>query len=228
MGPPASSGQRYCPVFSEPAPAAVSPSCVSWAVLHPTGTCFPGRGRRGSTPTWPSHAHWRARSTPSSSAADTGPERSVAAQDSTVRYLVNKHSGKCLTVYRASGADNANVNQYQCVGARNQQWRMVMTGGDGALASVVLQNIGSGRCLTVHGASGANGANIDQYTCVGATNQSFALIPGRLSRTPLYTKPLTRKKCVDVQGANKANNANVIQWSCNGNTNQLWDMTRSA
>ncbi|MGQ4443367.1 RICIN domain-containing protein [Streptomyces violaceoruber] len=165
---------------------------------------------------------------PSSSAADTGPERSVAAQDSTVRYLVNKHSGKCLTVYRASGADNANVNQYQCVGARNQQWRMVMTGGDGALASVVLQNIGSGRCLTVHGASGANGANIDQYTCVGATNQSFAFIPGRLSRTPLYTKPLARKKCVDVQGANKTNNANVIQWSCNGNTNQMWDMTRSA
>lgn len=163
-----------------------------------------------------------------SSAADAAPDRSTAAQDSTVRYIVNKNSGKCLTVYRASGANNATVNQYKCVGARNQQWRMVMTGGDQSLASVVLQNVNSGKCLTVHGASGANGANIDQYTCVGATNQSFAFTPGRMSRTPLYAKPLSRKKCVDVQGASKANNANVIQWSCHRKANQQWDLTRSA
>jgi hypothetical protein len=163
-----------------------------------------------------------------SSAAGTVSVQAAAAQDSTVRYIVNKNSGKCLTVYRASGANNANVNQYQCVGARNQQWRMVMTGGNGSLAYVVLQNVNSGKCLTVHGASGANRANIDQYTCVGAPNQSFAFIPGRTGNTPLYTSPLSRGKCVDVQGASKANNANVIQWSCHRDANQMWDLTRSA
>ncbi|MDJ1136902.1 RICIN domain-containing protein, partial [Streptomyces iconiensis] len=138
-----------------------------------------------------------------------------------------KHSGKCLTVRGASKANNATVNQYRCVsGAKNQQWRMEMSGGDVAYASVVLRNINSGKCLTVHGASTANGAKLNQYTCVGARNQTFVFKPALMRKTPLYTQPLNGNKCVDVQGASKADNAPVIQWKCKGGKNQQWDLTR--
>ncbi|MEU7647254.1 RICIN domain-containing protein [Streptomyces huasconensis] len=143
-----------------------------------------------------------------------------------IRYVVARHSGKCLTVRGASHANNAVVNQYRCVGAKNQQWRLEMIGGDPSLGSTVLRNINSGKCLTVHGASTAKGAKLDQYTCVGAPNQTFSFIPAMMKQTPLFTQPLSGGKCVDVQGAGKADNAPVVQWKCNQRQNQAWDLTR--
>lgn len=152
----------------------------------------------------------------------------VAAAARNIRYVVARHSGKCLTVRGASHADNAVVNQYRCVGAKNQRWRLEMIGGDPSLGSAVLRNINSGKCLTVHGASTAKGAKLDQYTCVGSPNQTFTFIPAMMRQTPLFTQPLSEGKCVDVQGASKADNAPVLQWNCNRRKNQAWDLTRRA
>ncbi|MFI7316938.1 RICIN domain-containing protein [Streptomyces venezuelae] len=154
-------------------------------------------------------------------------EREAAAARN-IRYVVARHSKKCLTVRGASHADNAVVNQYRCVGAKNQRWRLEMIGGDPSLGSAVLRNINSGKCLTVHGASTAKGAKLDQYTCVGAPNQTFTFIPAMMGQTPLFTQPLSGAKCVDVQGASKADNAPVLQWNCNRRQNQAWDLTRRA
>ncbi len=164
------------------------------------------------------------RTTVSTKATTADAASATVAQN--IRYVVARHSGKCLTVRGASRADNAVVNQYRCVGAKNQQWRLEMIGGDPSLGSTVLRNINSGKCLTVHGASTAKGAKLDQYTCVGAPNQTFSFIPAMMKQTPLFTQPLSGGKCVDVQGAGKADNAPVVQWKCNQRQNQAWDLTR--
>ncbi|WP_409239638.1 RICIN domain-containing protein [Streptomyces sp. PA5.6] len=175
--------------------------------------------------------------TPSSAAGAAEPDgrttassepAAAAAAARNIRYVVARHSGKCLTVRGASHANNAVVNQYRCVGAKNQRWRLEMIGGDPSLGSAVLRNINSGKCLTVHGASTAKGAKLDQYTCVGAPNQTFTFIPAMMRQTPLFTQPLSGGKCVDVQGASKADNAPVLQWNCNRRKNQAWDLTRRA
>ncbi|MEV7130094.1 RICIN domain-containing protein [Streptomyces sp. NPDC093260] len=156
------------------------------------------------------------------SSATDGPAVNVAAAHqaqtaaSTVKYVKNKHSGKCLTVYRASKADNAVVNQYKCVGAANQRWNFEWTGG----LSYSLRNMNSQKCLTVHGGSKSKGATIDQYTCVGSANQKFYINIAKPWDTPL--KAAHSMKCVDVQGARTADNGRVIQWSCNGRSNQEW------
>jgi hypothetical protein len=151
----------------------------------------------------------------------------VQAQDGHVRYVVNKHSGKCLTVRGAGKADNATVDQYRCVGARNQQWILEQGGGDPALGSLVLRNVNSGKCLTVHGGA-AKGAKLDQYPCVGGVNQSFSYLPVQLDNTMLYAHPLSKKLAVEVQGASTADDAAVITWPENRNTNERWDITRKA
>ncbi|MFC7308124.1 RICIN domain-containing protein [Streptomyces monticola] len=165
-------------------------------------------------------------STPGRSAPGTA---SSAQAGNLTRYVVANHSGKCLTVLGASHANNALVNQYRCVGAKNQQWRLEMAGGGAAtLADAVLRNVNSGKCLTVLGGSTAKGAKLTQYTCVGAANQTFAVKPLLLKHTQLFAKPLSGTKCVDVQGGSKADNAAVLQWSCNNRENQKWDLTRKA
>ncbi len=156
-----------------------------------------------------------------SSAASSNPQ----VQGASVRYVVNNHSGKCLTVQGASKANNATVNQYRCVGARNQQWAVERGGGDPSLGTLVLRNVNSGKCLTVHGGA-AKGARLDQYDCIAGTNQSFSYLPTTLRHTPLYAHPLSGKLTVDVQGASTADNAPVILWRDNHNSNQRWDITR--
>jgi hypothetical protein len=149
-------------------------------------------------------------------------------QQSNIRYIVNKHSGRCLTVRDASSADNAQVNQYRCVGAKNQQWRLEFGGGDPSVAAITLRNVNSGKCLTVHGGV-RKGASVDQYRCLAQPNQTFSFLPSFPDRTPLYTKPLTSKKlALDVQGAATGDNAPVIVWNFKHRTNQEWNIERSA
>jgi len=79
---------------------------------------------------------------------------------STVRSV---HSGKCLDVSGASGADGARLIQYTCHGGTNQQfsWRS----GDGYEQLVTRS---SGKCVGVVGGSTADGAALEQRTCTSA------------------------------------------------------------
>ncbi|MCM0638987.1 family 43 glycosylhydrolase [Cellulomonas wangsupingiae] len=72
------------------------------------------------------------------------------------------HSGKCLDVSGASGADGARLIQYTCHGGTNQQfsWRS----GDGYEQLVTR----SGKCVGVVDGSTADGAALEQRTCTSA------------------------------------------------------------
>ncbi|MET9863836.1 RICIN domain-containing protein [Streptomyces smyrnaeus] len=143
--------------------------------------------------------------------AGLGLER-VPGQSDSIYYIKAKHSGKCMTVYRASKARGAKVNQYACVGQKNQWWVVQYT--TGSLWRIT--GYQSGLCLSVSGGSTKNGASLIQWSCTGAADQLFGW-PRDGSLRPYHTG-----KCLDVRGGSTANNASIIQWTCNGNTNQKW------
>ena len=88
-----------------------------------------------------------------------------------------RHSGKCLDVSRASGADGANVIQYRCTGRANQAWRFEPVPGEPDFYYVVAAH--SGRVLDVAGASTRDGATVQQWgtpaQSASATHRHFRL-----------------------------------------------------
>jgi glucosylceramidase len=85
-------------------------------------------------------------------------------------------------------------------------------------------NYNSDKCLDVTNRSTANGAVLQQWTCLSgstAANQGWFFIPAATSG--YYTVVnLNSKKCLDVTGRSTANGAVIQQWTCNGGTNQEW------
>jgi len=85
-------------------------------------------------------------------------------------------------------------------------------------------NYNSGKCLDVTGRSTANGAVLQQWTCLSgstAANQGWFFIPAATSG--YYTVVnLNSNKCLDVTGRSTANGAVIQQYTCNGGTNQEW------
>ncbi|SNS25990.1 Ricin-type beta-trefoil lectin domain-like [Streptosporangium subroseum] len=59
------------------------------------------------------------------------------------------------------------ILQYTC-GGTNQQWQWIATGGH-----YQLKARHSCKCLDIVNASTADGADIQQYTCGGGTNQQW-------------------------------------------------------
>ncbi|WP_188277646.1 RICIN domain-containing protein [Streptomyces sp. CBMA152] len=80
---------------------------------------------------------------------------------------------KAWDVTDVSTADSAPVQLWAYGGGDNQQWQPVQEAG-GAYHFV---NRHSGKCLDVPGASTADGARIQQYTCNGSAAQSFDVNP---------------------------------------------------
>jgi Ricin-type beta-trefoil lectin domain/Glycosyl hydrolase family 79 C-terminal beta domain len=79
----------------------------------------------------------------------------------------------------------------------------------------------SGTCLSVTGASTANGATAEIYTCNGSASESWTLnangtIVGQLSG-----------KCLEVTGSSTANYAGVDISTCDGAANQQWTLSGS-
>ncbi len=138
----------------------------------------------------------------------------VAGQADNIYYMHPRFSAKCMTVHGNSMVNGAIVDQYRCVGARNQWW--IRESATGEVGIWNFRSASSLRCLTVHGASKSDGATIDQWTCGTGTNQMFLW----LSDTAM--KPRHSLKCVVVNGYSTADNARLIQWPCSGNFNQTW------
>jgi hypothetical protein len=96
-------------------------------------------------------------------------------------WTFNVASGKCLTVQNASMSDNAAIIQYSCTNGANERWvydKVTCTGGciinnpliiNGVqyrfIAFYKIENLNSGRCITVKNASRDSGATLLQYNC---------------------------------------------------------------
>ncbi|MFC6018335.1 RICIN domain-containing protein [Plantactinospora solaniradicis] len=92
----------------------------------------------------------------------------VTGSSPTYYRITNRNSGNCLDVASASTADGANVIQYSCGSAQNQQWQWAATG-----SYFQIRGRHSGKCLDIVGSGTGDGADIQQYTCGSGTNQQW-------------------------------------------------------
>jgi hypothetical protein len=92
----------------------------------------------------------------------------------------------------------------------------------------------TGKCLDVNGVSTADGAVIQQWTCLGgALNQQFTLRKVTYAGNDAHDYQLVARhsgKCVDVSGISTAAHALIHQWTGNpasqasplNQTRRLW------
>ncbi|MEV8512125.1 glycosyl hydrolase family 18 protein [Dactylosporangium sp. NPDC051484] len=72
----------------------------------------------------------------------------------------------------------------------------------------------AGKCVDVAGASTANGAAIQLYTCNGTTAQNWTVASDSTLRA--------LGKCLDITSAGTANGTKIQLWDCNGTAAQVW------
>lgn len=127
------------------------------------------------------------------------------------------HSEKCLDVPHSSLEDSANIFQFNCTSATNQQWRFVRKSGYYEISAVH-----SGRCLDVPRSSQAN-VELIQYECLNTTNQRWRLT--EVADDAYEIQAMHSGKCMDVPRSSLANEAKVIQFRCTRARNQRWELT---
>ncbi len=138
----------------------------------------------------------------------------------TTYRIVNRNSGKVLSVAGGSTADGAQIVQLTDTGAATQRWRTVASGG-----YVQIVNVGSGKALDVPGFSTANGTQFVQWTANTGANQQWTLGQAPDGYNTLVNRHSTL--VADVSGASTADGAAVIQWPAHTGTNQQWQLVAS-
>ncbi|WP_412538813.1 RICIN domain-containing protein [Longispora sp. K20-0274] len=142
----------------------------------------------------------------------------TAGQPDPTYKLINRNSGKALTVTGNSTADGALITQSTDSGSAGQLWRIVTSGGYS-----VLTNVGSGKVLDVPGLSTTAGTQLNQWSANGGANQQWTL-----TTAGGYTTLRNRNSSMlaDVSGASSADGAPVIQWTSNNGANQQWTLVQ--
>ena len=135
--------------------------------------------------------------------------------------------GNCVQVAGASLNNKANIQEWDCNGAAEQQ----LVAEAGPSPYYRFKNVNSGKCLSVytgsidpdHPVSGnANGASIQQETC-GTSNQNYWELVSYNGGYQLKSKLLTGdgvRRCMDVTGGDThtANGTQIELWSCGSST----------
>lgn len=147
--------------------------------------------------------------------------------------LIARHSGKCMAVTSNSTAEGAAILQWNCTAGTNPAdgYTFTFAPREGGWYQIrVNPRIGieqiAPKCLDVTGASTANGAKLQQYTCLGESqpNQLWQVIP--IAGQPPYVAFAAKHsgRCADVEGVSTANGALIQQWDCLWSGNQQWVM----
>ncbi|NYJ29305.1 RICIN domain-containing protein [Galbitalea soli] len=132
----------------------------------------------------------------------------LQAASNTSLYLSGATAGAQLTLQTASGDGS-------------QDWALVAQTVPTA-GYEKLTNRNSGMCLDVNAASTADGANVQQWTCNGGTNQAWQVQAVGSTFVQLVNR--NSGKCLDVSGSSLSNGGNVDQLGCTGLANQLWQV----
>jgi hypothetical protein len=133
--------------------------------------------------------------------------------------IVNRNSGKALSVLNGSTADGAQIVQFDYYGNNDQKWTFTRQ-SDGAYHIV---NVNSGKYMDISGASTADGAANIQWPLNYGNNQKWKVEDAGSGYHRIVN--LNSNKLLDIEGASTANNARDIQWPGNGGWNQMWTIT---
>lgn len=133
--------------------------------------------------------------------------------------IVNRNSGKALTV--AGNDYNTQYQVYQLTydGRNHQRWNFTRQ-TDG---TYYINNVGSTHYMDISGASTSDGAPNIQWSFNGGANQRWIIedAGGGYRRI----KNVNSGKYLDINGASTSDNAINIQWPNNGGYNQMWTIT---
>jgi pectinesterase len=128
--------------------------------------------------------------------------------------------GKGLDVTNASTTNGTAIQQWNYVGATNQQFT-INDVGNGYYDIV---NVNSGKCLDVTNSSTANGAIVQQWGYAGGTNQQWQIISTSGGNFEILNR--NSGKCLDVTGQSTSNGAAIQQYTFANGANQLWQLTK--
>jgi hypothetical protein len=147
-------------------------------------------------------------------------------------WVIHAGTNLCMDDTGWSTANGARLQLYPCTGNTNQQWRenfytacfyYVCGGGFGTFPVAQIQNVYSGKCLNVSGASSASGAPAIQWDCIpGATNEQFWIRP--TSDGPPYWNIYAPRigTCLDDPGNSSATGVKLQFYQCNLTRAQIW------
>lgn len=132
----------------------------------------------------------------------------------------------CLSV--RSSDNGAQVEQAPCAHNHrdaNKEWYFISTDS----GHYLIQNLKSGKCLNVKGASKKDGAKVILYTCgvKRHNDQWYADQRYRDSESGqdyYYLVNRRSKRCLNVRGASQDTGADLIQWKC-GNSSDNDEFT---
>jgi glucosylceramidase len=134
--------------------------------------------------------------------------------------FVNPDGSKALVAYNgSSSAQTLTVNwgnetfSYSVPAATSATFTWSGTQGSGTTKTGAISGYG-GKCVDVAGASTANGAAIQLYTCNGTSAQQWTVGSDGTLRAS--------GKCMDVSGAGTANGTQIQLYDCNGTAAQSW------
>jgi hypothetical protein len=99
-----------------------------------------------------------------------------------------------------------------------------LTPGFAAGFSSTMVNQGSKLCMDENDWTTVAGAQFQQFTCNGGTNQKYTFVPVSAGSSTYFIQPMTPGDCLDVSGASTASGAAVDQWPCNYNTNEQFTL----
>jgi hypothetical protein len=99
-----------------------------------------------------------------------------------------------------------------------------LTPGFSAGFSSTIVNQGSKLCMDENDWTTVAGAQFQQFTCNGGTNQKYTFVPVSAGSSTYFIQPMTPGDCLDVSGASTASGAAVDQWPCNYNSNEQFTL----
>jgi hypothetical protein len=129
------------------------------------------------------------------------------------------HSGKCIDVAGASTADGATVEQWDCNGHTNQQFRLTSK----ATNVFEVSPVHSDKCLDVYKAGTTNGTKVQQWHCNDQSNQRWKLLS--MGSGQYQLQAVSSSKCLEVAGASLVRGAQIDQSTCQGRSNQKFTLT---
>ena len=132
--------------------------------------------------------------------------------------IVNKNSGKALTVSGGSTTSGANIVQSTYNGANSQRWTFSSLGG----GYYSIKNVNSGQVMDISAGSTSDGAANIQWPWNGGWNQHWSLTAAGNG----YYNVVNRNsgKVLDISGASTADGAQDIQYFYTGGDNQRWSI----
>jgi hypothetical protein len=131
-------------------------------------------------------------------------------------YVVKSvNSGKCVDVTGNLATSGALIEQWDCNGQKNQQFKFTATSN----GYEVRPMNGTTQCLDVFQASLVNGGVIDQWSCNGHTSQRWKVLTTSTSGQ-FELQAVNSGKCLDVINSSTARGAKLQQNTCGAKANQ--------